>query len=136
MGVPAVQIAYNDEEIKVFWNEDTSGTYAFFNLYYLTDEGEDIIATNIPNVPDGYYSNKHITYKFKRSSISLTIDDSFYIILKGVTADEGEDTGPTRYIPSIPEQLSNFRGVQIHGYDYTGMMWRKVGVNSDGTLSS
>ena len=131
MGAPAVQISYNDEEIRVFWDQDLFGSYAFFNLYWSVDSGmagEAKAGENIPNVPDIYYSKHQIFFKFKREDIGLTEDNVFYMRLKGVSAAGVEDTtnvGPTKYIPSLPEELSNFRGTQIHGYDYTNNMWRK-----------
>lgn len=141
MAAPAIQISYNDKEIRVFWDQDTSGSYAFFNLYWSVASdmtGESAVQANIPNVPDIYYSKKQIMFKFKREAIGLTDDDVFYMRLKGVSAAGVEDTvnvGPIKYIPSLPEQISNFRGTQIHGYDYTNKMWRKVSVDTDGTLT-
>lgn len=141
MAAPAIQISYNDKEIRVFWDQDTSGSYASFNLYWSADSGmagEATVQTYIPNVPDRYYSRSQIMFKFKREDIGLTDDDVFYMRLKGVSAAGVEDAvnvGPIKYIPSLPEQISNYRGTQIHGFDYTNKMWRKVSVDSDGTLT-
>ena len=140
MGAPAVQIGYNDEEIKVYWEQDTTGSYASFNLYWSADSGMagEALVVNVANVPDAYYSKHHITYKFKRADLGLTVDDVFYMRLKGVSAlgvEDAVNVGATKYIASLPEQLSNYKAVQIVGFDYTNKMWRKVAVDTDGTLT-
>lgn len=141
MAAPSIHIGYNDSEIKIFWDFDSTGTYALFNLYWSVDSGmagEALVASNINNTPDGYYSDNSITYKFKREVLGLTTDDVFYMRLKGVSAAGVEDAanpGATRYIMSIPEKISQEKAVEIHGYDYTNKIWRKVKVDDTGTLA-
>jgi len=141
MAAPSVQIAYNDTEIAVFWDLDKYGTYARFNLYWSVDSGmagEALVASNINNVPNAYYSNKSVYYKFKRGDIGLTINSVFYMRIKGVSAAGVEDAanpGATRYIPSIPEKIAQDKAVEIHGYDYTNNIWRKIKVDATGTLA-
>jgi len=141
MAAPSIHIGYNDSEIKVFWDFDSTGTYALFNLYWSVDSGmagEALVASNINNTPDGYYSDNSITYKFKREALGLTTDDVFYMRLKGVSAAGVEDAanpGATRYIMSIPEKISQEKAVEIHGYDYTNKIWRKIKVDNTGTLA-
>jgi hypothetical protein len=141
MAAPSIHIGYNDSEIKVFWDYDSTGTYASFKLYWSANSGmagEAAIGSNINNTPDGYYSDNSITYKFKRASLGLTVDSVFYLRLKGVTAGGVEDAanpGAIRYIPSLSEQIDQNKAVQIHGFDYTNKIWRKVKVDATGTLA-
>jgi hypothetical protein len=141
MAAPLIQISYNDSEIRVFWDFDSTGTYAMFNLYWSVSSamaGEAKVASNIGNTPDAYYSKSSIFYKFKRTAIGLTNDSVFYMRLKGVSAAGVEDAanpGAIKYICSLSEQLDQNKAVEIHGYDYTNKMWRKVKVAVDGTLS-
>jgi len=100
--------------------------------------GEALVASNIGNTPDVYYSKCSIFYKFKRASIGLTVDSVFYMRLKGVSAAGVEDAanpGAIKYIPSLSEQLDQNKAVEIHGYDYTNKIWRKVKVDATGTLA-
>lgn len=141
MAAPSIHIGYNDSEIKVFWDFDSTGTYASFNLYWSVDSGmagEALVASNINNTPDGYYSSNSITYKFKRASIGLTTASVFYMRLKGVSAAGVEDAanpGEIRYIMSLSEQIDQNKAVEIHGYDYTNSIWRKIKVDATGTLA-
>jgi hypothetical protein len=141
MTAPSIQMSYNDMEIRVFWDMDTTGTYASFNLYWSvasTMAGESAVVVGITNTPDPYYSNKQIFYKFKRADIGLTADSVFYMRVKGVSAAGVIDTanpGITKYIPSLSEQLDQNKAVEIHGFDYTNKMWRKVKVGTDGALA-
>ena len=141
MSAPSIHIGYNDSEIKIFWDFDSTGTYAMFNLYWSTDSGmagEALVASNINNTPDGYYSSNSITFKFKRETLGLTTDDAFYMRLKGVSSAGVEDAanpGLIKYIMSIPEKISQEKAVEIHGYDYTNKMWRKIKVDDTGTLA-
>jgi hypothetical protein len=141
MAAPSVQISYNDSEIRVFWDYDPSGAYATYNLYWSVDSGmagEAQVASNLSNTPDGYYSRQSIFYKFKREDIGLTVDSVFYMRLKGVSASGVEDAanpGATKYIPSLSEKIAHDRAVEIHGYDYTNKIWRKVKVDATGTLA-
>lgn len=141
MTAPAIHIGYNDSEIKVFWDFDSTGAYARFNLYWSVDSGmagEALVASNIGNTPDGYYSSNSITYKFKRSTIGLTNESVFYMRLKGVSAAgviDAANPGAIRYIPSLSEQLDQNKAVEIHGFDYTNKIWRKVKVDASGVLA-
>lgn len=141
MAAPSLQISYNDSEIRVFWDFDSTGTYASYNLYWSAASnmaGEALVASRIGNTPDVYYSKSSIFYKFKRASIGLTVDSVFYMRLKGVSAAGVEDAanpGAIKYIPSLSEQLDQNKAVEIHGYDYTNKIWRKVKVDATGTLA-
>jgi hypothetical protein len=141
MTAPSVQMSYNDSEIRVFWDMDTTGAYASFNLYWSVASdmaGESAVKSYINNTPDIYYSNKQIFYKFKRADFGLTNDSVFYMRLKGVSAAGVEDAanpGAIKYIPSLSEQLDQNKAVEVHGYDYTNKMWRKIKVGTDGTLA-
>lgn len=138
MAAPSVQIAYNDEEIKVFWNYDPTGVHVSFNLYWSVDSGMAgaALVVNASNIPDAYYSSSHIVYKFKRATLGLTLDSVFYLRLTGVFSGGSEDplVGLIKYVPSLSEQLDQNKAVEIHGYDYTNKMWRKVGVSTSGTI--
>lgn len=141
MAAPAIQMSYNDSEIRIYWDYDSTGAYATYNLYWSVDSGmagEALVASNIGNTPDGYYSKNSIFYKFKRDSIGRTIDSVFYMRLKGVSAAgviDAANPGAIKYIPSLSEQLDQNKAVEIHGYDYTNKMWRKVKVDTTGTLA-
>jgi hypothetical protein len=141
MAAPSIHIGYNDSEIKIFWDFDKTGVYAWYNLYWSVDSGmagEALVASNINNTSDGYYSSNSITLKFKREAIGLTNDSVFYMRLKGVSASGVEDAanpGAIRYISSLSEQLDQNKAVEIHGFDYTNKIWRKIKVDTTGTLS-
>src|SRR4030042_1075846 len=142
MAAPAIQMSYNDSEIRIYWNFDSTGTYASCNLYWSAASnmaGEALVKIGIGNTPDAYYSTKHIFYKFKRETIGQTIDSVFYMRLKGVSAlgvEDAANPGPIEYIMSLPEVMAQNKAVEIHGYDYTNNMWRKVRVSVDGTLAT
>jgi hypothetical protein len=141
MAAPNVQICTNDEVVKVMCSKDITGAYSFFNLYWSTDSGmagEAAIASNIPNVPDTYYSKEHVTYAFRRSAIGVSNTAEFYVRLKGVSAGGVEDAanpGATRLIPSLTAQREEYNATQIYGYDYTKGLWKRVKVGDDGTLA-
>lgn len=141
MAAPSIQVSYNDSEIRIFWDYDSTGTYASYNLYWSAAAnmaGEALVASGIGNTPDVYYSKTSIFYKFKRELIGRTVDDVFYLRLKGVSAAGVEDAanpGAIKYIPSLPELIAQNKAVEIHGYDYTNKIWRKVSVDATGALS-
>jgi hypothetical protein len=141
MAAPTIQISYNDSEIRVYWDFDSTGTYASYNLYWSVASdmaGEALIKGGIPNTPDFYYSNRHIFYKFKRETIGQTINSVFYMRLKGVNVLGVEDAvnpSAIEYVPSLPELSAQYKAVEIHGFDYTNNIWRKVKVTTDGTLA-
>jgi len=141
MAAPKVLVCVNDEAIKVMWTKNTTGSYGFFNLYWSTDSGmagEAAVATNIPNVPDTYYSKEHITYVFRRSAIGVSNTTEFYVRLKGVSPAGAEDAaspGEIRLIPSITAQREEYNATQMYGYDYDKALWKRVKVTDDGTLA-
>ena len=141
MTAPNVQIGFNDEVIKVMWYLDATGAYAFFNLYWSLDSGmagEAKITSNIPNVPDTYYSKEHVTYAFRRSAIGVTNNTEFYLRLKGVSSAGVEDVagaGAIRLIQSLSAQREEYNAVQIYGYDTAKSMWKRVKANDDGSLA-
>jgi hypothetical protein len=101
--------------------------------------GEAKVASNIPNVPDTYYSKEHITYAFKRAAISQSNTSEFYLRLKGVSPAGVEDAanpGATRIIPSLTAQREEYNATQIYGYDSTKQLWKRVKVGDDGTLAT
>lgn len=137
MSVPSIQIVYNDEEVKVFWNVDASGTYTKYDILYsdnIVTTNIGVIADSIPNSPDTYFSKNSITYKFKRETFSIANTSSFKLQLRAYDSVGTTYLGSERYIPSIPEQLSQNKAVQIYGYDYIDGIWRKVAVGSTGAL--
>jgi hypothetical protein len=142
MAAPNVQLGFNDEVVKVMWSADTLGTYSFFNLYWSTSAamaGEAKVASNIPNIPDAYYSKEHITYAFKRATLGLANTAEFYLRLKGVSLAGIEDAGSpgaTKLVPSITAQREEYNAAQIYGFDPVKGMWKKVKVGDDGTLAT
>lgn len=141
MAAPNVQMGFNDEVVKVMWAIDTTGTYGFFNLYYDTVVGmgtEALVASNVPNIADTYYTKDKVTYAFRRSAIGMTNDSEFYLRLKGVSLAGVEvvgSEGPVRLIPSLAAQREEYHATQIYGYDYTKSLWKRVKVGDDGALA-
>ena len=141
MAAPNIQMGFNDEVIKLMWDLDTTGAYGSFNLYWSLDSamaGEAAVATGINNVADAYYSDKHVTYAFKRSDIGLTNDSEFYVRLKGVSPAGVEDVanpGAIRLIPSLSAQREEYNAMQMYGWDPTKQLWKRVKVNDDGSLA-
>lgn len=140
MTAPSVQLSYNDSEVRIFWDFDSTGVYSTFNLYWSAAAnmaGEAQIARYIPNNPDRYFSNKSIFYKFNRATLGLTVESSLYLRLKGVNASGVEDAsnpGVIRYLPSLSEQISQNKAVEMHGFDYTNKIWRKLKTDATGSL--
>jgi hypothetical protein len=141
MAAPSIQIAINDETVRLMWVKDISGSYVSYNLYWSANvgmAGEAAIASNIPNVPDAYYGKDTILYTFKRATFLIADTDEFYVRLKGISPAGAEDValpGPTRYIPSIYAQREEYHATQIYGYDTAKQIWKKVKVGDDGTLA-
>lgn len=141
MAAPNVQIGGNDEKMRLYWDLDQTGAYTSFNLYWSLDSGmagEALVGTVIPNVPDAYYSNKHVNYFFNRASIGVTINTEFYIRLKGVSGAGVVDVGSpgaTKLIPSLSDQREQYKSAQIYGFDPVKELWKKVKVNDDGSLA-
>jgi hypothetical protein len=141
MAAPSVQIMINAGKMRLMWERDTTDTYRYFNLYWSLDSGmagEAQVQANIPNVSDGYYSDRHVTYLFNRSDIGVGEGTEFYMRLKGVDAAGIEDAahpGPTKYVRAVDAQREEYDATQIYGYDYTKQIWKRVKVQNDGTLA-
>lgn len=141
MAAPSIQIAVNDETVRVMITRDLSGSYTSFNLYWSTLStmvGEAAIANAIPNVPDTYYGKDIISYTFKRATFLIANDAEFYVRLKGVSAGGVEDAanpGATKLIPSIYSQREEYHATQIYGFDPVKQLWKKVKVTNDGAIS-
>ena len=141
MTAPAVQIFYNDERIKVAWDVDKTNTYGFFNLYWASTSnmaGEALIASSILNRGGSFLGgDKLITYEFTRASLGLTVDDAFYVRLKGVSSlgvEDAANPGPARIIVALSELREEYNVAQTYGFDYGDEIWRKIAVDEYGNL--
>lgn len=141
MAAPSINVMINDATIRLFWKMDTTGTYYRYNLYWSLDSGmagEALVAENVPNQVDKYYSKDDIVYTFKRSDIGVGQDTPFYVRIKGENKAGVEDVAnpsATKLIIGVSEKLSENNFAQIVGYDYDSSVWRKVKVDSTGALS-
>lgn len=139
MSVPSIQIAFNDTEVQVFWEIDTSGTYVKYDILYtdnVVPANTGVIADSIPNAADNYYSKNTIFYKFKRETFSLATTSSFDLRLRAYDSVGATFLGDEKYVPSLSERIDQYKATQIYGFDYLNEIWRKVKVESDGTLAS
>lgn len=142
MAAPNIQIAINDETVRLMWNRDTSAFYVSYNLYWSSSSsmaGEAKIASAIPNVPDAYYGKETILYTFKRATLLLAADAEFYVRLKGINSLGVEDNifpGLTRLIPSIYSQREEYNSAQMYGWDPIKGFWKKIKVQDSGALAS
>jgi hypothetical protein len=138
MSVPSIQIAFNDTEVQIFWEIDTSGTYVKYDILYVDNvipANTGVIADSIPNAADNYYSKNTIFFKFKRGTFSLATSSSFNLRLRAYDSIGATFLGDEKYVPSMNELMDQYKTTQIYGYDYDTNIWRKVRVNSDGVLS-
>lgn len=138
MAAPSVELRINAGKISLQWDLDTSGTYAYYNLYWDTSStmaGEAKFASNVPNRADGTYSNKQVIYDFNRSALPVTESTAFYVRSKGVSAAGVEDAAnpsATKYIPAVNE-VAPERQTVMYGWDPTTNTWRPVMVQKDAT---
>jgi len=136
MPVPSIQIAFNDTEVQIFWEIDTSGTYVKYDILYADGANTGVIADSIPNAADNYYSKNTIFYKFKRGTFSIATTSSFDLRLRAYDSVGATFLGDEKYVPSMDERVPQYKTTQIYGYDYSNDIWRKVKVETNGTLAS
>jgi len=136
-----VQVHTNGDMVKIYWDPDTTGAYASYNLYYDATNpamgAEVLLKASIPNVTDGMYSTKHVMYTFdRRPLVGLAADASFYVRVKGVSAGGVIDIVGVQaagaYIPNVYE-VSPDRRNMMYGWDPTTNTWRPIKVTKDAT---
>jgi len=102
--------------------------------------GEALVASLIPNIPDGSYDNgKLVIYDFNRSDLPLTENDTFYVRIKGVSAVGVVDAGnpsAIKHIPTVAESNYLGRSVTMLGFDPVNGVWRPVMVEKDATSTA
>jgi len=133
MAAPNVQLAVNAGKMQVFWDVDLGGAYALWKLYWDDEPGYvdwNVVATNIPNVADSYYSKPHVTYNFARP-LAETLP--IYLWLTGIFPGGVEDVAnPSlqRYAPAMNE-IEPMLKQKPYGYDPDTGIWRPIKVEKD-----
>lgn len=127
---PSVQLAFNGDKTEVFWDLNLDGSYVRWNLYRAITCGVDdaLLAGNIPNIADAYYSKHHVTLAFARPFNSIT---PYYLWLKGIEPGGAEGAaGTVLYVPSLLEIDPTIRQ-KGYGFDPDTNVWRPIKVEKD-----
>ena len=142
MPVPAIQLVENQDKIQILMEVDKSGFYASFNLYWsvnATMVGEILLKRGIQNIGGALDAPRAILYTFNRADLPIAESADFYLRLKGVSPGGVVDlvnVGATRLVPgdTAINNREEYHASQNYGWDPVQALWKRLTVNSDGTL--
>lgn len=142
MAAQNIQLFINDARVRIGWLADKSGGYRFYNVYWDTQldmSTEAVLVRNVSNSAGSFVgADKYIFHDFERSSIGQTIENEFYVRLKGILSsgvEDGANPGETKIIPSLSNAVEEYHSVQLYGWDYDKKQWRRLNTTEDGSLS-